>query len=213
MPHHINLESTKFRQTENELISCVNSLAKGTVSSITTNYMKSLERNINETENTIYLFSRNYKKNLYNHDELKSMPGNLKVYESENEGDSFYLRKFQAPRKLGLKIWAPVMLVVNISDSLVNGSMVTELNSDTVIVRFKTSNQTIKLSKYMFTKIDLVSWKTFSKRLHTPLILALGITIQKFQGMTLDSVVVDGEDASKPGQIGVALGRAVNSEN
>lgn len=214
IPHHIELE-TIFRQTDKDLIQCINNLEKGVISNNGIKYIKTLEREIPENENTIYLFARHYKTELFNCDKLKNMSGILKVYESEEDGDSQYLRKFQAPRKLGLKIGAPVILIVNLSDLLVNGSIgtVTGLLTEKVVVHFRKNNKTVALSPYLFNRIDPGTRTTLSKRLQIPLILAFGTTIHKSQGMTLESVIVDCKDSNIPGQIGVAMGRAVNSEN
>lgn len=121
VPHLINL-TTVFRQSDDRFVSCVNEIEKGAPSQNTIDYLKSLERNIPENNRTMHLFSTNFKVNLYNHDKLKSFPGPVKIYNSIDEGDSFYLQKFQAPKILGLKIGCPVMLVVNLSSTLVNGT-------------------------------------------------------------------------------------------
>ncbi|XP_053380705.1 uncharacterized protein LOC123562012 [Mercenaria mercenaria] len=46
------------------------------------------------------------------------LPGNNHVYVATEEGDSYYLNRFQAPKRLGLKFGCPVMLVVNLSETL-----------------------------------------------------------------------------------------------
>lgn len=143
------------------------------------------------------------------------MVGQVKIYRSVDEGDSYYLNKFQAPTVLGLKIHCPVMLVVNLSENLVNGTtgVVTALSEDHITVQFSKLNQTVSLTRHLFSKIDPATRRTLPKRLQFPVILSFGITILKSQGMTLESVVVDCEDAKIPGQIGVALGRAISPEN
>lgn len=107
-----------FLQSDHDLISCVNSLEKGNISQETVNYIKSLEKNIQLNKNILHLFSRYYKKKLFNNDELKTFPESLKVFES-HEGDSFFLAEIS---RLGLKVGCSVMLVVYLSESLVNGS-------------------------------------------------------------------------------------------
>lgn len=107
------------------------------------------------------------------------------------------------------------MLVVNLSEVLVNGSIgkVKDYVDGKIIVHFPKSDITVPISQYVFTKVDPVSRKTLAKRSQFPLILSFGITIHKSQGMSLESVVVDCEDANIPGQLGVALGRARTAEN
>ena len=214
VPHVIYLTQV-FRQLDGNLITSVNEIERGEPSQQTIDYVKSLERDIPINDNTMFLFSSNLKANLYNHDRLKAMPGEAKMYHSNDEGDSYYLNKFQAPKVLCLKVGCPVMLVVNLSDTLVNGTTgkVKQLTEDAVIVHFHKPDQTIKLDRYLFTKIDPVSRRTLAKRLQFPIILCFGITMHRSQGMSCESVVVDCESARTPGQIGVALGRAVSPDN
>ncbi|XP_060602232.1 uncharacterized protein LOC132755380 [Ruditapes philippinarum] len=213
-PHHINLK-TIFRHNDINLIECVNNLEKGNLSTRTIQYIKTLERDISIQENTLYLFSTRYKANLFNHDKINNFPGNLKIYTAKDEGDTFYLQKFQAPKRLGFKVGCPVMLVVNLSETLVNGSTGTlkELLDNEVVVHFEKSNLTVTVTYHAFSKVDPVSRKTLAKRLQLPLVLAFGITMHKSQGMSLESVVVDCEDANVPGQLGVAVGRALTANN
>ena len=51
-----------------------------------------------------------------------------------------------------------------------------------------------------------------AKRTQYPLKLACSMTIQKSQGMTLDSSTVDSRNVSNPGQICVAVGRVRSTE-
>lgn len=51
-----------------------------------------------------------------------------------------------------------------------------------------------------------------AKRVQFPLKACYGITIHKSQGMTLPELVVDCENCVQPGQLGVAVGRAVSVE-
>lgn len=214
VPHIITLK-TVFRQTNVEFINCINEIERGILSERSKAFIKKLERDIPVTQTTVYLFAKNFKCKLFNHDKLKEMDGDLKIYQSEDEGDRFYLSKFQAPPTLGLKVNCPVMLVVNLSDKLVNGlrGTVVELGTDHVTVHFPSVNQTVRLDRHMFTKVDPENKICLAKRHQFPLILSFGITIHKSQGLTLESVVIDCEDARIPGQIGVALSRAQSVEN
>lgn len=107
------------------------------------------------------------------------------------------------------------MLVVKISDALVNGlrGTVVALGKDCVTVHFSSLTQIVRLERHMFIKVDPESKTSLAKRYQFPLILSFGITIHKAQGLTLDSVIIDCEDACIPGQVGVALGRAKSVEN
>ena len=64
----------------------------------------------------------------------------------------------------------------------------------------------------MFSTYDPKDKCILAKRTQYPLKLACSKTIQKSQGMTLDSVTVDCRNVSNPGQIGVAVGRVTSTE-
>ena len=136
---HINHLTQVFRQLDGQLITSVNEIERGEPSQQTIDYVKSLERGIPVSDKTMFLFSTKLKANLYNHDRLKAMPGETKIYRSNDEGDSYNLNKFQAPKVLGLRIGCPVMLVVNLRDKLVNGTtgIIKKLTDDSIVVHLK----------------------------------------------------------------------------
>ena len=140
--------------------------SKKTPSEETIEYVKSLERYIGEHEGTVHLFATNFKVNLYNHDKLKSLPGQVNIFHSKDEGDSYYLQKFQAPKILGLKIGCHVMIVVNLSSKLVNSttSIVKNILDDVVIVHFMKPDQTLKIERYLLSLGGLCQ-KDYSFRL------------------------------------------------
>jgi hypothetical protein len=108
------------------------------------------------------------------------------------------------------------MLVKNLSDSLVNRlrGIVTDLNEDSVDVKFKTDLKsfTANLKSSSFTVYDPVDKVILAKRTQLPLKIAFAITIHKSQGLSIEHVVVNCENCSQPGQLGVAVGRATNLE-
>lgn len=84
-------------------------------------FLLSLGRPIQNRVSSVNLFSRNLYVDLFNYNKLETLPGDLKEYQSVDEGSSHYLAKFMAPKKLGNKFECPVMLVKNMGDTLVNG--------------------------------------------------------------------------------------------
>jgi hypothetical protein len=54
---------------------------------------------------------------------VHGLPGQMFVFRSEDEGDFHYINKFLAPKYLGLEIGCPVMLLVNLTEELVNGKI------------------------------------------------------------------------------------------
>ena len=106
------------------------------------------------------------------------------------------------------------MLTVNLSHRLVNGSMgiVTDMTDDGCTVDFADAGRSV-IKPYTFTVFSQETSQTVASRTQIPLQLCYAITIHKAQGMTLDSVVIDAQHATNPGQLATALGRAVNSQN
>ena len=79
-----------------------------------------------------------------NHERLQNLHGDTYTFPShDNSNVSAKVRKsVDAPKKLFLKIGAPVILTVNLSCALVNGSQghVVSVEEDSVVVKFVDSN-------------------------------------------------------------------------
>jgi len=215
--HHINLEII-HRQSENLLVSAVNELERGHVTDNTVAFLNSVNRPLpnEQLQQAIHLFARNVDVDLFNYDRIEKVNSQLYTFKSEDEGLGDYLQKILAPKFLGVKVGIPVMLLVNLSDDLVNGKIgtVTCVENDCIYVQFQIGkiNKSVKLTRYLFTKIDPVDKIILAKRSQFPIKVAYAVTIHKSQGMSLESVVVDCKNASFPGQIGVAVGRAKSSD-
>ena len=106
------------------------------------------------------------------------------------------------------------MLIKNLSDTLVNGlcGTVTATNNESVDVKFtvKQKQITVTIGKEILTVFDPVDKIILAKRVQLPLKVGFAITIHKSQGMTLQNLVVDCSNCFQPGQLGVAIGRAVS---
>ncbi|CAG2226885.1 PIF1 [Mytilus edulis] len=213
--HKINLNII-HRQDDQSLIKCINELEIGDISDDSVAFLKSLDRPLqNERLNKcVHLFARNYDVDVFNYNKIQSLQGDLKVYVSQDEGSQHYLSKFLAPKNLGLKLGCPVMLIKNLNDILVNGlcGTVTKLNTDSVEVKFTLEHKTltVTIAKEVFTTFDPVDKIVLAKRVQLPLKVGFAITIHKAQGMTIENLVVDCNNSIQPGQLGVAIGRAVS---
>ena len=217
IPHHVNLNII-HRQSDIMLVTAVSELERGRLTPDSIAFLNSLTRPLPDhlLEKAFHLFARNIDVDLFNFDKIQKLPTQLYVFTSEDEGDTCFLEKFLAPKNLGLKIGIPVMLLVNLSDELVNGRIgtVIEIENANVRVEFVIGNvkKTVSVSRYLFTKYDPVDKIMLAKRLQFPLKPAYAVTVHKSQGMTLDAVVVDCQNATYPGQIGVAVGRVKSPE-
>ena len=72
-----------------------------------------------------------------------------------------------APTHVGLKISAPVMLLVNLSDKLVNGLIerVEKIEENEVQIHFVLDgkNESVAISRYTFTKYDPIDKNALPK--------------------------------------------------
>lgn len=205
-----------MRQEEELLIQAVRETAVGTVSADTDRYLQTLQRPLqNDTmDKAVNLFARNVDAMLYNSDCLDKVDSEGRIYKANiNHGNSKYLNKILAPNYLHLKVSCPVILLVNIGGKLVNGlqGIVRALNDDSVTVFFPQVNESHNIQRRKFTKYDMKSKLIVAEREQFPLVLGYGLTIHKAQGMTLEHVVVHCKGIFQPGQLSVAIGRAVSS--
>ena len=99
VPHIIHL-TTVYRQVEGHLVTAVNEMERGELSPQTIDYVKSLERDIPVNDDTTFLFSSNLKCNLFNHDRLKALPGEAKIYHSVDELNRRVRRTRDFPTRL-----------------------------------------------------------------------------------------------------------------
>ena len=207
VPHKYILSEVQ-RQEEEEFIKAISETARGAVSQQTVQLLTSLD---DGRDRDIHLFARKLDVSLHNHSKLYSIPGEPRIYISEEgRGISTKMRKsVDVPQKLVLKIGAPVILTVNLSRKYVNGltGTVLSMDDDGVLVYFYDIRDSLKVQPHNFFQYY---HKDKSMRFvvrQVPLILGYALTVHKSQGMTLPSVHVDCEGAFAPGQISVALGR------
>ena len=129
----------------------------------------------------------------------------------------FNFDHFLTPIELELCVGAKVMVTKNIkSQGLVNGDMgkVVDLGEDYVDVeikgqKYQLNRETWQSFKYQWDeeneKIKQISEGSFTQ---IPLRLGWAVTIHKSQGLTLEAVAIDAEDAWDSGQVYVALSRS-----
>ena len=89
------------------------------------------------------------------------------TFESDDAGDPAVLRRMVAPKVLHLKPSCPVMLLVNLSDTLVNGSLGVVLHNGEhgPVVEFSDAGITMEITPSVFSGRHL-NWNFFSYR-HT----------------------------------------------
>lgn len=195
-PHQIILHLIN-RQSDHTLIKCINELEIGNPSDETLAFLNSLNRPTENEHNAVQLFAWNLDVDLFNYNKLQSIPGDLKVYHAQDQGSEHYLNKMLAPKNLGIKNDCSIMLVKNLSESLVNGlrGKVTKLYAKSVDVEFMIDDKSVttNVTATDFTVFDPVD--KIAKRTQLPLKLAYAMTIHKSQGMTLKNLVVNCENS------------------
>ena len=105
----------------------------------------------------------------------------------------------------------------NLESGLVNGisAQVEELNQDSVTIRVNLDphlnhsmqGRLFEISKYSFFQRNTADEITAIRR-QLPLKLGYAITVDKAQGRTINEVIIDATNFWRPGQFGVAIGRA-----
>lgn len=112
-----------------------------------------------------------------------------------------------------LKIGAPVILLVNLSDDLVNGlcGTVKEMNDNEVLVSFL--NKDYRIKQYPFTHYSKKLKMDVASRIQISLKLAYSLTVHRSQGLTIPQVHVYCSFMNQPGQITVAMSRAPCKKN
>ena len=206
-----------MRQHQVDFIKAINDISRGDLPDDTHNLLRRLSRKLPPGDEPIRLCARNFDCDLYNACKLMDMEDeeHVHVCNSFDEGDIRKLERLPVPKHLHLKLGCPVMLLKNLSESLVNGlrGTVIGFKADAIIVNFTNMSENIKtkqieVKKGMFTVYSSIENKVIASRKQFPLCLSYCITIHKAQGLTLNRVVVDASFIFAPGQLGVAIGRA-----
>ena len=207
--HKIVLKKV-MRQDEPDFVKAINDVSKGELPTDTLQLLQRLKRPLPPGEDPVRLCSRHFDCDVYNSSRLMDLEGEMSIFSSIDDGDLTKLKKISVPKNLHLKLNCRVMLVKNLSSTLVNGlqGIVIALDKDTVTVKFEKCNLIRELKRESFTVFSSEENKIVATRKQIPLVLAYSITIHKAQGLTLDRVVVDGSNIFQPGQLGVAIGRA-----
>ena len=173
----------------------------------------------NIPEECLFLTTKNADADKYNilklHN-LKEKGDAIKSYKGE-KWRIFDFDHFLTPETLELCKGAKIMVTKNIkSQGLVNGDMgkVVDLGEDYVDVeikgqKYQLNRETWQSFKYQWDeeneKIKQIPEGSFTQ---IPLRLGWAVTIHKSQGLTLETVAIDAEDAWDSGQVYVALSRS-----
>ncbi|KAJ3491838.1 hypothetical protein NLI96_g410 [Meripilus lineatus] len=233
-----------FRQKDPQFVDMLNEMRFGNLSETSIAKFKSLSR-APEYEDGIAptaLYPRREDVETSNKAQINRI-GNVEthVYTAHDSGaihktdqGAKMLSNFMAPAQITLKIGAQVMLIKNMDDTLVNGSMGTVVgfharemddpmysgapqsgSSGSTAKKYPmvefTSGRTFLAVPEMW-KVELPNGEPQVVRHQVPLILSWAMSIHKSQGQTLERVKVDLAKVFEKGQAYVALSRATSLE-
>lgn len=205
--------TTIHRQKDAEFIKILQQIRIGTVTTRTVNAINARIKTSDAETSSLLLRSRNDEVDAINARELRSLPGEEKIFMGVDSGSLTHLTHLHAGLELSLKVGARVMLLTNldVSQSLCNGSCgtVLEMKDTEIIVKFD-SGSTVPIAKHLF-KIEMDK-AVIASRLQFPLRVAYAVTIHKSQGMSLDAADIDFSNVFAAGQAYVALSRVRSIE-
>ena len=175
---HVVVLDTVIRQREPVLITAIQELATRNLSPSSVSFLKSLARPLPDTCKPTYLYARNYDVMMTCYDFLCEIPGEEKSYHAVDDGELKKLSNVHVPKVLVMKKGCKVMLTVNLSTALVNGSIGTliEMGQDHCTVNFNDVGPAL-IKPYCFTVFSQELGRNVASRTQLPLKLAYAITI------------------------------------
>ncbi|XP_069110320.1 ATP-dependent DNA helicase PIF7-like [Argopecten irradians] len=160
---------------------------------------------------TLHLFATNFEKDLHNAKCLQNLDGEEVIYKCQDSGE---VKGIRGEKEIHIKVNCTVVLIVNLSDDLVNGlsGTVTETGKESVVVYFPDLNRTECIPFYNFTKYDPILKVDIGSRKQLPLTLGYALTVHKAQGVTVDRVVIECKNMFQYGQLTVAVSRVTKKK-
>ena len=219
-PHKIHLD-TVMCHDQQDLINAINELCLGQPTDYTIAMLHSLSRPIKHTDDTVYIFGMNFDVNYFNHIKLQEVNAPLSKFTSKDKGPRKYMKLTNAPRLLGLKVGYRVIITCNLDNGLVNGLTAKVLSIKLSEIEIQVKNnpylqhgmggQVFKIHRYTFTVCE-ADGTIPASRYEFPVRLGYATTVDKAQGRTIASLVVDCYSLWKAAHIGVAIGRAISTD-
>lgn len=226
-----------FRQQDMPFVRVLTLVRLGVANEEVNKFMSKLSRPVKYKDGLVpvNLYATRVNTDAHNEKMLSCIDSDVHTYISRdfNKGTSQVLNTCPAPQVLRLKAGAQVMLVKNISEKLVNGTVGiitrfmdvpnkaqstqhgSELGVTVPVVRFDLADG----GMYTYP-VGPETWETampdgavVSSRRQIPLILAWAITIHKSQGQTIQRLRIDMSGIFEFGQAYTALSRAVSPDS
>lgn len=236
--HTVTL-SRVFRQRDDRFVTLLNEMRRGEISSTATQILASLSRPLPDQDGLLptELFPLRVEVDRANTARMAALPGSVHRFLARDSGPAppekrrRLLDNMFAVATLDLKRDAQVMLVKNVSETLVNGSVGRVLGFCPEPCTAAVKNK--KMDRAESEMLPLVEFDTFkgkqkmlvtrdefraedsegnllARRVQIPLVLAWALSIHKAQGQTIQRVKVDLNKVFEKGQSYVALSRAAS---
>ncbi|XP_060560753.1 uncharacterized protein LOC132720611 [Ruditapes philippinarum] len=211
--HTVTL-TQNVRQDEELFVKVISDIYQGNLTECVIEFMNSVNKSLPGNCDSLKLFSTNLLVDTYNHQCLLNSPGDLFEFKATDNGNAAELKSLTVPKTLWLKLECPVILLRNLSDTLVNGlrGILKYATETKLAVYFPSLQKTQTLHKESFTVFDPRTNSDIASRMQFPVKPAFALTIHKAQGMTLPWLEVDCNDIFKTGQLGVAISRVKSSK-
>lgn len=200
------------RQDDDEFKGLLNAVRVGRISE---SHAASLKKRVARfpSEKLIRLYTHNVQVDKFNTMRLNMIEEpsvTVEMRDSGHPGCTWVRENLVCPELLELKVGARVMVTVNLSDNVVNGSLGTivrlgEKGGRPAAEVALDSGDVVEIETYVWNVVPGSPEKGFVSQL--PLRLAWATTIHKSQGLSLDSALIDARAAREPGQAYVALSR------
>ncbi|MDF1877177.1 AAA family ATPase [Sulfurimonas sp. SAG-AH-194-L11] len=210
----------KFRQDDNVLITILDEIRSGAVSSHSFNVLNSrFHKDLGLDFTPTKLYTHNMDVDRINLEELNKLNTSAFAFNYKSEGSAKNIEKiFKSSlvlEEINLKIGAVVMFIKNNHDlAYINGTtgVIVDFDKETKLPIVKTTDGSLIKTSLEEWTMENESANIVAKVSQVPLKLAWAITIHKSQGMTLDAAEIDLSKTFEVGQGYVALSRIKNIE-
>ncbi len=210
------------RTTDLEFINILSKIREGVCDLEVKRYLSSLLNNdLPKDLEPTYLFGRNVEADSMNREKLYKLDGQEALYFSNTiKHKNIHDKRLESwsnslpiVKSLHIKVGARVIFTINSWGKFVNGQrgIVVEFGEDYIVVRSNSRDITVTAHDFEMLELnsDTLEPEVVATVSQYPIKLAYAITIHKSQGMSLSSLVCNLDNLFSPGQLYVAISRAV----